>query len=188
MQISLESIEQNVTSNPLSFVAQLCNVEKKPVLGPCLMGILLGLLGTLVAILFIGTMLMTLPRELWGSSAAAGVSGLSQITLFFIAVILIPICETFVGQVIPIEFARRLCANWAVSILISAIVFGCGHYLNGGLVHGISAFLSGTVFASGYVTVRRVGFCSGFLTAYTAHAVQNAMLLFVVARLVPSWA
>jgi hypothetical protein len=188
LQISLESVEQDAASNPLSLVARRCNVETKPVLGPCLMGILLGLLGTLVAVLFIGTMQMTLPREQWGNSAAAGVSGLSQSALFFFAVILIPIFETFVGQVIPIEIARRLRANWAVSILISAIVFGCGHYLNGGLVHGISAFLGGAVFASGYVTVRWVGFWSGFLTAYTAHAVQNAMLLFVIARLVPSWA
>lgn len=188
MQISLDSIEQEARNNPLSFVAQLCNVEKKPVLGPCLMGILLGLLGTLVAVLFICTMLITLPREQWGSSAAAGMSGLSQIALFFIAVILFPIFETFVGQVIPIELARRLRANWAVSILISAIIFGCCHYLNGGLVHGVSAFLGGAVFASGYVTVRRVGFWSGFLTACIAHVVQNAMLLFVVARLVPGWA
>lgn len=175
-------------NNPLASVALRCGVETKPLLGAALLGILLGLVGTLVSMLFIGTMLALLPREQWGNSAAAGLAGLSQGALFFVAVVFTPLIETFMGQVMPIELVRRLRANWAFCILASGIVFGCGHYLNGGLVHGMSAFLGGAIFASGYVAVRRAGFWSGFIAACTAHAAENAMLLFVVAPLFPGFA
>lgn len=187
LELSLATFEKNVVNNPLASIALRCGVETKPLVGAGLLGSLLGLVGTLVSMLFIGTMLALLPREQWGNSAAAGLTGLSQGAFFFVAVVFTPMLETVMGQVMPIEFARRFGANWAVCILASAIVFGFGHYWNGGLVHGISAFLGGAVFASGYVAVRRVGFWSGLIAAYIAHATQNAMLLFVVAPLVPGF-
>jgi hypothetical protein len=110
---------------------------------------------------------------------------LSQITLFFVAVVFTPFFETIAGQVIPIEFARNFRANKLVCIILGGTVFGLGHYLNGGIIHGLSAFFGGTVFSFGYVMLRWAGIRPAFIVAATAHAVQNAALLFVIAPLFP---
>jgi hypothetical protein len=179
---------ENTTNNLLSFSCLRIRVEKRPYCGAALLGIFLGVFGVLFSLLFITVLLRFLPMEQWGKSAAAGLTNLSSSWIFLIAVVYAPIFETFLGQMIPIELARRFRAHQVVCVILSGIVFGCGHFLNGGLVHGISTFLLGMVFASGYVTMRWAGIGPAFIASSTAHAVQNGTLIFIIAPVFPGLA
>lgn len=126
-----------------------------------------------------------LPRSEWGTSAAVSVVQTSTVSLFFLAVLFIPIYETLLAQVLPIEIIRRIGGNRLICIALSALLFGGGHYVNGGLAHGVMTFVGGAVL---YTLVRSQGFWPAFVTASIAHAIHNFVLLFVVAPLFPQWA
>lgn len=128
------------------------------------------------------------PPELWGHSAAAGLARLTPVGVFLAAVIYAPVVETVLGQVLPIEAAHRLGAPPLACVLLSALVFACGHYLNGGLAHGTTSFFSGMLFACAYVNMRWAGIAPAVLAAATAHAVQNVTVLFLIGPLFPAWA
>ncbi|WP_394778727.1 type II CAAX prenyl endopeptidase Rce1 family protein [Undibacterium sp.] len=161
-------------------------VHKRPLVGASMLGVGLGIVCALTALLLIGAMILLLPKELWGKSAAAStLNGLGSTGLFFLGVVFVPFLETFMGQVLPIELARRFRANKLSCILLSAVIFGGGHYLNGGLAHAISTFCIALIFAGGYMAVRLEGFWPAFLVAYIAHATSNALLLFVFDPLFP---
>jgi hypothetical protein len=148
-------------------------------------GTCLGIVGTFCALLVGSLVQHFLPPELWGHSAASGLGGLGWFGVFMAAVVYAPLIETLLGQVLPIELLRRLRAGPPAAVLLSALLFGAGHYLNGGLAHGITSFFSGAVFACAYLALRRTGPGPACLAACTAHAVQNGTVLFVIAPLLP---
>ena len=67
-------------------------------------------------------------------------------------------------------------------------MFGVGHYLNGGLLHGLVTFSVGILLAILYMLLRGNGAASSFVGVATAHALNNAILLYVLATLFPSLA
>jgi hypothetical protein len=113
---------------------------------------------------------------------------MSPWALFFAAVLVTAPIETLLGQILPIEIVRRLRGNRTTCVVVSALVFSGGHYLNSTLIHAISTLVVGAVLALGYVLARPQGVAPAFVAATTTHAMHNFVLLFVLAPLFPQWA
>lgn len=161
---------------------------KRPRLEAAGIGTVLGLFNTAFTLAVVAGVQHVLPVNQWGKSAAAHLFHMGPISIFFLAVVFTPLFETLIGQLMPIECARRLRATKVVCIILGGAVFGLGHYLNGGILHGIASFFAGTVFSFGYVMQRSAGLGPAFIVSATAHAVHNATLLFVLAPLFPQFA
>jgi hypothetical protein len=171
----------------LSIAAWRVRLSRRPIHGACALGPVLAVFSLALSWLTLALLHVVLPRSYWGPSAAAGLGGLPSATLFLVAVLPVPLVETFIGQVLPIEMARRLGFGSGVQILASAVLFGAGHFLNGGLAHGATTFSAGLVFAFGYVLARPNGFRSAALAAWTTHATHNVVLLLMM-QVFPQWA
>jgi hypothetical protein len=162
--------------------------SKRPILGAMALGTVTACVTTVVSILAVYLFQYILPERLRGLSAAADVLNQSAVLVFIDGVIFFPLLETILGQVIPIEIARRFGINRWACVLISAAVFGGSHYLNGGLLHGLVTFFTGIMLAALYLMLRRNGPASSYVGVVTAHAVHNAILLYVLAAIFPSMA
>lgn len=151
--------------------------ERHPYRAALALGIGMGPLG-LVCTFIVGQLFMALvPPELWGNSAGAELEQLSPARMIFLAVVFAPLLETLLGQCLPIELARRLGAGPALCMLPSALLFGLGHYLNGGLAHGTTTFVGGLVFAGAYVALRTRGIGPACMAAAATHALQNGVIV-----------
>lgn len=151
--------------------------ERHPYRAALALGSGLGPLGLLCAFVAYKLAGFFLPPELWGSSAASGLASLGPAGMVFMAVVYAPLLETLLAQCLPIEIARRLGAGPLLCVLPSALLFGFGHYVNGGLLHGITSFCTGLVLASAYMALRRAGAGPACLAAASAHVVQNGMVM-----------
>jgi membrane protease YdiL (CAAX protease family) len=163
---------------------QKCMIEQ-PIRGAIIMGVVFGVANLALCCFALAGIALFVPRPEWGTSAASTLGGMSPIKMFFTAVIFVPLFETLLAQVIPIEAVRRMGGGRALCVLVSAILFGAGHYLNGGIVHGFMTFVGGIVLGFAYTVARSCGFLAAFVTTTTAHAFLNFMLLFVIARAFP---
>lgn len=172
----------------MMFTRMMEIVSKRPILGAIALGAATACVTSVVAMLAIYLFQHILPQRFWGQSAGADVFNQPAVAVFFDAVIFFPLFETIIGQVIPIEIVRRFGSNRGLWVFISALVFGGGHYLNGGPLHGLVAFSVGIVFASLYVVLRRNGPGSSFVGVATAHILHNAILLYILATIFPSLA
>jgi hypothetical protein len=128
----------------------------------------------------ISLMLGLLPREMLGQSAAATLLNAGTLGTLLLGVLLIPFWETFIAQLLPLELAKWIGFNDKACVAVGAIVFGVGHYLNGGLGHGLCAAIGGALFATGYMTMRPWGYFPAFWASYVAHALNNFLFLYVV--------
>lgn len=169
-------------ASSLPFVPFLPLFETRPRLAACKLGLVLAMLKVLMALLLFW-LITFVSEEYRGKSAAAGLVDAHPAYVLFIAIMFAPLWETIPGQVVPIELLRSLRAHWSICVLASGTVFGVGHFLNGGLAHGVETFLMGLVIGYGYVAARPYGLGPAFITAATAHACHNATLLLVVAPL-----
>jgi membrane protease YdiL (CAAX protease family) len=177
-----------ITTIPPRLVHWRASLERRRYRSALALGTCLGVAGTLCVLCVSTVVLQFFPPELWGHSAADGLARLTPVGVFLAAVIYAPVVETVLGQVLPIEAAHRLGAPPLACVLLSALVFACGHYLNGGLAHGMTSFFSGMLFACAYVNMRWAGIAPAVLAAATAHAVQNGTVLFLIGPLFPAWA
>jgi membrane protease YdiL (CAAX protease family) len=87
---------------------------------------------------------------------------------------------------LPLELAKKIGFDDKACIAVGALVFGVGHYLNGGLGHGLCAAISGALFATSYVTMRPWGYLPAFWASYVAHALNNFLVLYVAPLAFPS--
>ncbi|CDG82970.1 type II CAAX prenyl endopeptidase Rce1 family protein [Janthinobacterium agaricidamnosum] len=124
---------------------------------------------------------LMLPHHLWGADAGAAMfeREMPVFQLFFWGVIYAPIFETFVGQLLPLEILRRFGARRALCIAAGALVWGAGHYLYGGMLHGLVAAASGALLSYIYLRYREPGVALAYSTATIAHACSNALVLIV---------
>ena len=156
-------------------------MEQHPSRAALALGVLLGPLGLLCTSLAGILAQFFLPPESWGNSAAAGMGRMGLIGMLFAAVVFAPLFETLLGQVLPIETARRFGARPVLCVLLSALVFACGHYLNVGLIHGITTFFGGAIFACAYVPLRPAGIWPACIASSTAHALHNGLAILIMA-------
>lgn len=155
-------------------------VDSRPYRFASLVGACIGVVSAASALVVISTMLVLLPRETLGPSAAATLASLSTLAVFFLGVLIIPFGETLVAQLFPLELARSIGFKDSACIIVGGVVFGVGHYLNGGLGHGIGASIGGALFALSYVTMRPWGYFPAFWASYVAHALNNVLMLYAV--------
>ena len=124
-----------------------------------------------------------LPEGWFGESAAKSVGELGPWGFLLLGVLLLPAWETLIGQCLPIELMHRLRAAPLACIIASATLFGAGHWIGGGLGHGLATFTSGSVFALAYWLCRPAGCRYAATAAYAAHAAHNFLAWFVVGPL-----
>lgn len=127
-------------------------------------------------------MSILLPPEILGKSAgAAFIAGSALWWQIFFIVFLGPVFETLNTQSFLLELLRLLQCRTVLATVICSFFFGLGHYLNGGLGHGITAALAGTVFAYAYLSRRRLGMATAFCTTAVAHMINNALAFTLIA-------
>lgn len=124
-----------------------------------------------------------LPDGWFGESAAGDIGELSALGFLLLGVLLMPALETLLGQCLPIEPLRRLRAPPLACVLASAALFGAAHWVNGGLGHGLTTFVTGSLFALAYWLCRPAGFWVAAMAAYSAHAAHNFLAWFVMGPL-----
>ena len=160
-------------------------VDSQPYRFALFVGSIIGIASAVLGILFISTILLLFSPEVLGPSAAAYLSSLNPVALFFYGVLIVPCWETLIAQLFPIELAKRVGLNEPACIIICAVIFGLGHYINGGIGHGLGTLIGGALFALSYVIVRPWGYLPAFWASYTAHSLNNMLLLFVVPVIFP---
>ncbi|MES2073912.1 MAG: CPBP family intramembrane glutamic endopeptidase [Pseudomonadota bacterium] len=155
--------------------------QQHPTARYVLFGVLAGL-ANLALLFMIISLLKLLPPELMGQSAAKAVfdANPNPFALFFSIVIFAPLFETLLAQLAPIEIARKLGARKVICVILSAFLFGLGHFLNGGLGHGLTTFCAGLVFAALYVNMRDEGPAASYWVTCIAHATNNFCMFFVI--------
>ena len=150
---------------------------------PVARGLSLSLVSVLLAGLATGILYLALPKDVLGGAAVQELIGTPGWYFFLVAIVWAPLFETLVGQILPIELARRFGASDQVCILVSAALFGLGHFRSGGLASGIATFIGGGIFAYAYMSMRERGVGTSYVAAVSAHAGHNAMLIYVMAPL-----
>ena len=142
-------------------------------------GLTLSLVSAPLACIALGLLHLAFSAETLGGAAAQTLMGQSGWYVFFAAIVFAPLFETFVGQLLPIELARRVGARDQVCILVSATLFSLGHLYSGGIASAVATFIGGGVFAYAYVSVRGQGYGAGYIAAVCAHAAHNALLIYI---------
>jgi len=161
-------------------------VGNRPYRFAALVGACIGIVSTVLGVIAISLMLVLLPKEILGQSAAAFLSSFGTLGVLFLGVFFIPFLETFIAQLLPLELAKMIGFDDKACVAIGAITFGVGHYLNGGLAHGLCTAMAGALFTAGYMTMRPWGYFPAFWASYVAHALNNLLLLYAVPFVFPS--
>ncbi|WP_317201773.1 type II CAAX prenyl endopeptidase Rce1 family protein [Janthinobacterium sp.] len=159
---------------------EISKAEAQPYRSAFLVGMRLGIVSTVLEVLAISLILVLLPKETAGQSAAAFLSNVGPLGIFFLGVLLIPFWEAFIAQLLPLELVKMMGFGDKACIAVGALVFAAGHYLNGGVGHGLCAAIGGGVFASAYMAMRPCGYFPAFWASYVAHAFNNVLFLYLV--------
>jgi hypothetical protein len=154
-------------------------VEGRPYRFATLVGVCMGLVSTVLGALIAYLLLTFVPKETLGASAAASLGRLGPWGLAVIGIIFAPLWETLIAQLLPVEMGKLIGFQDISCIVLGAILFGAGHYLNGGLAHGICAAIAGAIFTTAYLTMRPWGYFPAFWASYVAHALNNLLLILI---------
>lgn len=124
-----------------------------------------------------------LPAGMRGPSAAAALlnSQIGAFSIVFLACIVFPIYETVLAQFIPFELLRKLKVRPGLCVALCSVLFGLGHFVNGGLGHGMAAVASGAIFALAYAYERQSGARAAFAVTALAHIVNNSLTMLLSA-------
>ena len=102
------------------------------------------------------------------------------IWLLIVALVLAPLIETLLFQKLLIDFFRyKLKGDWPL-ILISALLFGVGHFFNEYFFRDIIyAFGTGVVFAYAYILAKKRRDMNAFIAVYFIHAGYNLFIILL---------
>ncbi len=156
-------------------------IERQPYRYALGVGVGIGLLGTVSVALVAYLLQLLLPRTILGPSAATAFANFGPWSMLLMGVFLIPFVETFIAQLLPLELGRLARLNDVTCIALGAMAFGAGHYMSGGLAHGVCSATAGALFATGYMAMRPWGYFPAFWASFVAHALNNFIFLFVIA-------
>lgn len=163
-------------------------VDSQPYRFAFFAGTVIGTTSAVLGVVGISLMLILFNPEVLGPSAAAHLSSLDPVALFFYGVLITPFVETLIAQLLPMELAKSLGLDELACVIIGAIIFGSGHYVNGGIGHGIGGLIAGVLFTLSYVIMRPWGYLPAFWASYTAHSLNNMLMLYAVPVIFPSLA
>lgn len=111
--------------------------------------------------------------------AALGVdyvsSNLSSAEFFIIAIILAPIIETLLGQMLPILIARRFTKSSLIIIIISALVFALPHCTKN-VTKFLPAFPAGIIYAFTFLHWLEKSKTKAYWITCAAHCLYNLIL------------
>jgi hypothetical protein len=156
-------------------------IERQPYRYALWVGVGIGLVSAVSVALVANLLQALLPRTILGPSATTDFANFDTWSMLLVGVFLIPFGETFIAQLLPLELGKLAGFNDVTCIAIGAMAFGAGHYLNGGLAHGVCSAIAGTLFATGYMAMRPLGYFPAFWASFVAHALNNFAFLFVIA-------
>jgi len=140
-------------------------------------GLAWGGVSFIAAMLVILVLKFFLPTSLWGANAGSEVLNANLPVKILSAILLGPLFETVIGQVLPLEVLRRLYVKPLFCIIIGSAMWAIGHYLNGGLAHGVVSLCGGAVFAFIYIRYRNDGIAVAYWATFIAHATHNTLVL-----------
>lgn len=140
-------------------------------------GVMWGGASFVCAMLVLMVLKLVLPLTLWGGNAGAGALNASLGMQIMAALVWAPLFETFVGQLLPQEVLRRFSVSPGFCIATGSALWAIGHYLSGGVAHGLVALFAGAIFAFIYLRYRRCGLAVGYWTTAIAHLTHNALVL-----------
>lgn len=89
----------------------------------------------------------------------------------FVNTIWIPVFETLLFQVLPIEILNRIFNSPRLAIVVSAILFSLSHYYN--WVYIVAVLPAGLLYASYYSYLKKAGITKAFLSVTAIHALSN---------------
>ncbi|RFP14563.1 MULTISPECIES: type II CAAX prenyl endopeptidase Rce1 family protein [unclassified Duganella] len=126
-----------------------------------------------------------LPLAQWGANSGAGALNASLGMQIMVALVWAPLFETLLGQLLPQEVLRRFSVKPVFCIATGSVMWALGHYLNGGIAHGLVALFAGAMFSFIYLRYRSYGVAVSYWMTTVAHLTQNALVL-VAASYFPS--
>lgn len=165
----------------------IADVEIRPYRSASIVGFYTGVADFILATICVSMMLRIFSKEMLGQSAAASLSNLRPLELLFLGVFLIPFIETFTAQLLPLELAKKIGFKDSGCIGFGAALFGMGHYLNGGLGHGVCAAVGGALFSTAYLAMRPWGCFPALWASYCAHALNNFLVLYMLPFFFPNF-
>lgn len=122
-----------------------------------------------------------LPGGLRSTSAPAKLAAAVPYPMLVLAAVCFaPLLETW-AQALPVALCRRLKVPHRWAILLCGAIFGCGHYLNGSLAHGLTTFVGGCIFGEACWRNWPLGVARACGVAAGAHAVSNALAVTAAA-------
>lgn len=98
---------------------------------------------------------------------------------WFVAVILAPLIETLIAQALVIRIVRWAApASFLLPVVVSAILFGCGHAASP--LYAVCMFFVGLVWAFAYLSrLERRGFAQAFWLVAAVHALNNSLAFII---------
>ena len=96
-------------------------------------------------------------------------------TIFVSSVIFAPLIETFIFQYCIIELVFKININkkyqTILALLLSSLAFGLIHTYHA--VYFVFALISGIIYATVYIYMKRTGYMNSFMTVYIMHLAYN---------------
>jgi membrane protease YdiL (CAAX protease family) len=126
-----------------------------------------------------------LPAEFLGHAASAQLSNAPEALFIFMATLAIPLLETLIGTMAPVELGRAFRAGNLVCIVLAASVFAVGHFLNGGVGHAVASAVGGAIFALAYLAFRSGGTIPAIAASWICHGTNNLFVILLWSKVMP---
>lgn len=140
------------------------------------------LYGTLTSFVAIITSLLFDIFFRQSSLDAANVNGLVLATIFLGGIIISPIVETIIFQLLIFEFiGHQNKSNFALPFFFSVVFFSAAHILSG-VDHAAVMLVVGTMFSSIYVAARKNSKLIAFTTTTATHTSHNFIIFLLLLK------
>jgi len=116
-----------------------------------------------------------------------GLFYLPPVTLFLALVVLAPLLETFLFQVLPVVAGRKLGLSIRIQILLSMVFFAAAHFLVSWQVGLAAGVVAGTYLAFTFAFwLEHRGLGTAYLTTFSSHALRNLFGFLLIMLLLPA--
>jgi hypothetical protein len=106
-----------------------------------------------------------------------GIDEFSLLEIFFLAVIIAPLIETFIFQFLIIEILSKFKVNTSLILWISTLLFSLSHNYN--VVYILAMVFPGLLYASFYLFLKKETSKSPFFMIFLLHAIAN-LIAFII--------
>ncbi len=103
---------------------------------------------------------------------ASTISQNQEVSLLTYAIIIGPIIETFIGQVVPVKMISLFTKARSKLIIFSALIFGILHLYPLNILY---AFISGILLSWAYIVAKEKSFLKSFVVTTIIHSLSNSL-------------